>query len=104
MSAMREPLIALEVWRYECLSCLHEWQESYEVWYVPDGHGGDAVGYRHDGQCSTSPWTELMCPVCHGCAVQTFPSRTTVVRRPLPRPQRVDDLDLLFRLRRLHAY
>jgi hypothetical protein len=103
MSAMREPLIALEVWRYECRSCLHEWQESFEVWYVPDGHGGDAVGYRHDGQSSTSPWTELMCPACHCCMVQTFPA-TMVKRRPVPRPPRPDDLEMIFRLRRLHAY
>lgn len=100
---MREPVVSREVWRYECLSCLYEWQESYEVWHVADGHGGDAVGYHHDGQSSTSPWTELMCPTCHGCSVKTFPA-TTIVRRPVPQARRVDDLDMLFRLRRLHAY
>jgi hypothetical protein len=103
MNAMREPVIALEIWRYECLCCLHEWEETFEVWYVANGHGGDAVGYRHDGQFSTSPWTELMCPVCHGCSVKTFPA-ATVVRHPVSPPRRADHLDMLLRLRRLHAY
>lgn len=100
---MREPIIALEVWRYECLCCLHEWEETFEVWHVADGHGGEAVGYRHDGQFSTSPWTELMCPACHGCSVKTFPA-ATVTRRPVLPPRRTDHLDMLLRLRRVHAY
>jgi hypothetical protein len=101
---VREPLISREVWHYECVSCLHEWREIFEIWHVPDGHGGEAVLYRHDGLSSTSPWTELMCPSCHGCSVRTFPG-STVVRRAAPPPRRsADVLDILLRLRRLHAY
>ncbi|MBC6469716.1 hypothetical protein [Actinomadura alba] len=108
---MREPVIAIEVWRYECLCCLHEWEETFEVWHVADGHGGDAVGYRHDGQSSTSPWTGLMCPACHACSIKTFPAASakrfpaaSVTRQPAPPSQRADNLALLRLLRRLHAY
>jgi hypothetical protein len=99
---MHESMISRETWKYECLACLHEWQEDYEVGRSSDGHGGAVVVYRHLGHRCTSPWTEPVCPSCGGYDVKPLPTGWRVVA-PIPR-RRDTELEMIFRLRRLHAY
>jgi hypothetical protein len=82
---MHESMILRETWKYECLGCLHEWQEEFEVRRSLDGHGGETVAYGRMGQPCISPWAELCCPSCGGYNVKTFPVGWTV---PLARPHR----------------
>ncbi|MCW2944483.1 MAG: hypothetical protein JWR24_1200 [Actinoallomurus sp.] len=99
---MHESMVTRETWTYECLSCLHEWQEDYGVARFSDGHGGEVIVYSRMGHRCTSPWAELFCPACGGYDVKILPAGWTQVP-PLPR-QRYAELEMLFHLRRLHAY
>jgi hypothetical protein len=99
---MHESMISRETWKYECLGCLHEWQEDFEVGRSSDGHGGEVVVYRHFGQRCTSPWAEPVCPSCGGYDVKLLPTGWRVVA-PIRR-RRHTELEMIFRLRRLHAY
>jgi hypothetical protein len=99
---MHESMISREMWKYECLGCLHEWQEEFEVGRSSDGHGGDVVVYSRMGQRCISPWAELFCPRCGGYDVKTLPTGWVEVAA-LPR-QHYSELEMIFRLRRLHAY
>src|SRR5690349_20521311 len=99
---MHESMVSHETWTYECLTCLHEWQEEFEVGRCADGHGGDAVTYRRMGHRCVCPWAELFCPSCGGYDVKILPAGWVRVA-PLPR-QRRGELEMIFHLRRLHAY
>jgi hypothetical protein len=99
---MHESMISHETWKYECLGCLHEWQKEFEVGRSSDGHGGEAVVYHHLSQRCTCPWAEPVCPSCGGYDVKILPTGWNVVA-PIPR-QRHTELEMIFRLRRLHAY
>ena len=99
---MHESMVSLEMWTYECLSCLHEWQVEFEVGRCQDGHGGEVIVHRREGQRCTSPWAELYCPSCGSYEVKILPTGW-VQLAPLPR-QRHAELEMLFHLRRLHAY
>ena len=99
---MHESMISHETWNYECLGCLHEWQEEFEVGRSEDGHGGETVVYSQLGQRCISPWSELFCPSCGGYDVKILPTGWTA-RASIPR-QRYSELEMIFRLRRLHAY
>ena len=99
---MHESMISRETWKYECLGCLYEWEEEFEVGRSSDGHGGDVVVYSRMGQRCISPWAELCCPRCGGYDVKTLPTGWAEVA-VLPR-QRQSELEMIFRLRRLHAY
>lgn len=99
---MYESMVSLETWSYGCSSCLHEWQVVFEVGRCPDGHGGEVIVHSRSGQRCTSPWAELYCPSCGGWEVKILPTGWTHVAR-LPR-QRHAELEMLFHLRRLHAY
>jgi hypothetical protein len=54
------------------------------------------------GQRCISPWAELFCPACGGYDVKILPTGWTTPS-PIPR-QRYAELEMIFRLRRLHAY
>lgn len=75
---MHEPTIIQQVWTYRCASCQHVWGVRFEEWHVGDGHGGDVVHYRRNGQRCVSPWTEMSCVDCGGYAVTPLPSPRTV--------------------------
>ena len=81
---MHDSMISREMWTYDCLGCLYEWQEEFEVRRSPDGHGGEAVVYGRGGHRCVSPWAELCCPACGGYNVKTFPVGWTA---PLTRPR-----------------
>lgn len=100
---MRESSTSPETWTYECLGCLHEWQEEYEVRRAPDGHGGEAVVYSRRGLRCLSPWAEPCCPSCGGYNVKVMPAGWTAPpagprhtgsarrRRTTPGPRRSPD-------------
>jgi hypothetical protein len=70
---MRERQIVTETWPFQCLSCGQTWEAVYEAWHVDDGHGGDAVTWRHEGVASMPPWIEPACPACSGLCVKALP-------------------------------
>jgi hypothetical protein len=70
---MRERHIVTEAWPFQCLSCGRAWEAVYEACHGDDGHGGDAVTWRHGGVASMPPWIEPSCPVCHSLRVKTLP-------------------------------
>ncbi|WP_157429884.1 hypothetical protein [Actinomadura oligospora] len=92
-----------EVWVYECQNCGRTWDEEFEVRHVADGHGGEAVAYEHDGHSCTTPWTEHLCPDCQRARVRAWPAPWRR-HHAVPPTRKGDDLELVFRLRRLHAY
>lgn len=71
---MHESMISRETWKYECLGCLHEWQQEYEVRRSLDGHGGETVVYSRTGLRCVSPWAEPCCPSCDGYNVKILPT------------------------------
>lgn len=83
---MHESMISSETWTYECLGCLHEWREEYEVRRSPDGHGGEAVVYSRSGLRCVSPWAEPCCPGCGGYNVKILPTGWTAPPTP-PAPR-----------------
>jgi hypothetical protein len=99
---MHESMISREMWTYECLACEHEWSEDFEVCCCADAHGGEVVYYRRKGHRCTSPWTEPFCPSCGSYDVKILPPGRP--RSQAVPPQRHAELEMLFRLRRLHAY
>lgn len=99
---MRDSMVSTETWNYECSTCLHQWNDEYEVWQGSDGHGGAVVGYLRNGHRCTSPWSELVCPACGGYEAKILPTHRD--RRPTVPRQRGTELEMLFRLRRLHCY
>jgi hypothetical protein len=99
---MHESMISPETWTYECLACLHEWHEEFEVGHCADGHGGEVVYYRRNGHRCTSPWAELFCPSCGSYDVKILPPGRP--RSQAVPPQRHGELEMIFKLRRLHAY
>ena len=104
MSSMRESVTAQESWVYHCGHCLHVWHEDFEAHHTDDGHGGDAVSYYRQGERCLSPSCDRVCPNCGACSCRGRPAAATrpePVPPPLVRPY---DLELIFRMRKLHAY
>jgi hypothetical protein len=81
---MHESMVSRETWTYECLGCLHEWQEEYEVRRTLDGHGGEAIVYSRMGLRCVSPWAEPCCTSCGGYNVKILPTGWTA---PPARPR-----------------
>ncbi|WP_433333563.1 hypothetical protein [Spirillospora sp. CA-294931] len=100
---MRDAWSSHEVWVYECLNCFATWQEEFDARHVADGHGGEAVVYEHDGHRCITPWCDHLCNVCGGQNVKVF-SAPKAKRAVPPQAKRPDDLELVFKLRRLNAW
>lgn len=101
---MHEPTIVQEIWTYRCATCLHVWDVRYEAWHAGDGHGGDVVHYRRNGQRCVSPWSDVACANCGSYAVTPLPSpRSVRPAPPAPEASRPPQPSLS-RLARFHAY
>ncbi|XVQ12499.1 hypothetical protein ACQP1W_08050 [Spirillospora sp. CA-255316] len=100
---MREAWSSHEIWVYECLHCTMTWEEEFDVRHSADGHGGEVELFEQDGQRCITPWIDHVCPHCGGQNVKALPApwgrQVTGVQAAT-----ADDLELVFRLRRLHAY
>ncbi|MEW2355915.1 hypothetical protein [Spirillospora sp. NPDC029432] len=100
---VHEPWSSHETWVYECQNCETTWDEEYEVRHCADGHGGDAVVFERYGQRSLTPWSDHACPGCASENVRAYLAPWGR-RTPMVPVQRRDDLEIVFKLRRLHAY
>lgn len=93
-----------ESWVYHCGHCQHVWREDFEVHHTDDGHGGDAASYYRGGERSIAPTADRVCGNCGCYSINARPS-PRLRREPLmPPPVKPYDLELIFRMRRLHAY
>jgi hypothetical protein len=103
MVAMYETWSSHETWVYECLCCFEIWEEEFDIRHSADGRGGEVVVFEHHGHRCPTPWVDHACPYCGSVnvkAVQAPWGRG----EPAVRTRTRDDLELVFRLRRLHAY
>ncbi|MBW8481650.1 hypothetical protein [Actinomadura parmotrematis] len=101
---MRDAWSSHEVWVYECLCCAASWDEEFEVRHTADGHGGEGVVYEHAGHRCTVPWCDdHTCAACGSQNVKAF-SAPWRRRATAPEARRDSGLEMLFRLRRLHAW
>ncbi|WP_153531867.1 hypothetical protein [Actinomadura macrotermitis] len=100
---MRDAWSSHEVWVYECLHCDTTWDEEFDVRHASDGHGGEGVVYEHEGHRCMAPWCDHTCPTCGGQNVKSYaaPWRKRVSAQ---RAAADSGLDVVFRLRRLHAW
>ncbi|MFI6390288.1 hypothetical protein ACIBHY_08985 [Nonomuraea sp. NPDC050547] len=71
---MRETDVFSEIWTFFCQRCSHVWQDEYEARHLDDGHGGDAVAWRHHGVHSMPPWAHATCVSCDGVMVTVLPA------------------------------
>ncbi|WP_067483498.1 hypothetical protein [Actinomadura hibisca] len=101
--AVRDAWSSHEIWIYECGCCGTSWDEEFDVRHTADGHGGEAVVYEHDGCRCMTPWLDHPCRECSSGNVKAFaaPWRR---RAAVPPVAKEDALELVFRLRRLHAW
>jgi hypothetical protein len=102
--AVPESLTFHESWLYNCAHCMTVWQEDYEVRCNDDGHGHESVIYFRDGQRCVTPWVDHSCPTCKSCAVKSRPAPWSTKPVEVPSQRQTSHLDLVFHLRRLHAY
>ncbi|WP_157610109.1 hypothetical protein [Spirillospora albida] len=92
-----------EAWVYECVHCEHIWNEQFEVRHSDDGHSHDGVAYERHGQRCMTPWSDHVCPRCGAQNVKAVAG--AFGRHPIvPEARRGNELELVFRLRRLHAW
>jgi hypothetical protein len=63
-----------ETWPFECLHCLHVWEEEYVVRRLNDGHGNDVAVWLRSGLPVQPPWSGATCPDCGCDSVTTFPA------------------------------
>jgi hypothetical protein len=99
---MRDAWASHESWVYECLACATVWEEEFDINHTDDGHGGEAVVYERDGQRCTSPWTDHVCPSCRSQNVKVFASQWRHEQES--EAGQPSHLELVFKLRKLHAY
>ncbi|GAA5081428.1 hypothetical protein HNP84_002739 [Thermocatellispora tengchongensis] len=71
---MQEGFSARETWPFECLHCLHVWQEEYLVRRQSDGHGNETVVWLRSEVPVQPPWAEAVCPECGDIRVKSFPA------------------------------
>jgi Zn finger protein HypA/HybF involved in hydrogenase expression len=62
---MSEINLTAEQLAFDCQHCGHRWVTSYEKQYGKF-NGSEAVTWYHNGQPTTSPWIDPMCPICGG--------------------------------------
>ncbi len=76
---MNDPHIIPQTWPFTCLTCQHAWEDRYEAWHADDGHGRQAVTWRHEGAASMPPWIDPLCPACSSPRVKALPPGTRPV-------------------------
>ncbi|MET8335767.1 hypothetical protein ABZV14_10720 [Streptosporangium canum] len=76
---MREIHTVTEAWDFQCLRCLHVWEDVYEACHADDGR---PVVWRRQGIVTTAPWADQTCPGCSAPQVKPLPARG---RRDIPR-------------------
>ncbi|GAB2955252.1 hypothetical protein ACFMQL_01290 [Nonomuraea fastidiosa] len=70
---MREEFESRVSWPFECLRCLHVWEEPYVVRHLADGHGGTVEVWSKHGLPVQPPWSGPCCPACGSSRLTSFP-------------------------------
>ncbi|MEV4179764.1 hypothetical protein, partial [Nonomuraea sp. NPDC049709] len=63
-----------EMWPYECLRCLHVWEEEFVVRHLSDAYGNGVDIWLSSGVPVPPPWSGTGCPDCGAYDVTWFPS------------------------------
>ncbi|MCF6475058.1 hypothetical protein FAF44_42815 [Nonomuraea sp. MG754425] len=77
-----------ETWPFECLRCLHVWEEEFVVRHLSDAYGNEGDIWLSSGVPVQPPWSDACCPACGANRVTWFPSGYPT-RGPEPEPERV---------------
>ncbi|MEV4472448.1 hypothetical protein ACFFR3_20705 [Nonomuraea salmonea] len=70
---MRDEFESRESWPFECLRCLHVWEEDYVVRHLSDGHGHTVQVWLRHGVPVQPPWSGPCCPACGSSSLTSFP-------------------------------
>ncbi|MEV0627039.1 hypothetical protein [Nonomuraea wenchangensis] len=83
-------------WPFECLRCLHVWEEDYLLRTVIDARGNETQIWLSSGVAVQPPWSGPSCPGCGAYRVTSFPSgylsrhpELVAAQEPDPGPVRV---------------
>ncbi|NRQ37739.1 hypothetical protein HII36_38810 [Nonomuraea sp. NN258] len=71
---MHDAFESRESWPFECLRCLHVWEEDYVVRHLTDDHGNDVDVWSRSGAIVQPPWSGTCCPACGAFHTTSFPS------------------------------
>ncbi|MER7501590.1 hypothetical protein AB0L05_21555 [Nonomuraea pusilla] len=71
---MRDGYETREFWPFECLRCLHVWEEMYVVRRLADDHGNEVEVWLSSGVPVQPPWVGASCPGCGDYRVTSFPT------------------------------
>ncbi|MEV0613089.1 hypothetical protein AB0I81_07160 [Nonomuraea sp. NPDC050404] len=63
-----------ETWPFECLRCLHVWEEDFVVRHLCDAYGNGGDIWLSSGIPVPPPWSGTCCPGCGRYDVTWFPS------------------------------
>lgn len=77
-----------ETWPFQCLRCLHVWEEDFVVRHLSDAYGNGVEIWLSSGVRVPPPWSGISCPGCGAYHVTWFPPGY-LTRHPelLPRPE-----------------
>ncbi|TYB68902.1 hypothetical protein FXF51_10450 [Nonomuraea sp. PA05] len=76
-----------ETWPFECLRCLHVWEEEFVVRHLCDAYGNGGDIWLSSGVPVQPPWSDACCPACGAYRVTCFPPGCPAARRPEPEPE-----------------
>ncbi|KAB8192359.1 hypothetical protein FH608_027220 [Nonomuraea phyllanthi] len=62
-----------ETWPFECLRCLHVWEEHFVVRHLTDVHGNEVEIWLSSGVAVPPPWSGACCPHCGAYHATSFP-------------------------------
>ncbi|MEU0571409.1 hypothetical protein ABZ297_39265 [Nonomuraea sp. NPDC005983] len=71
---MRDGFETRKTWPFECLRCLHVWEEEYVVRHLMDDYGNEVEIWLQSGVPVQPPWSGASCPGCGAYHVTSFPS------------------------------
>ncbi|NJP89175.1 hypothetical protein HCN51_06895 [Nonomuraea sp. FMUSA5-5] len=71
---MPEDFETRQTWPFECLRCLHVWEEDFVVRHLSDAYGNGGDIWLSSGVPVPPPWSDACCPACGGYRVTWFPS------------------------------
>ncbi|MCK2217354.1 hypothetical protein MF672_026715 [Actinomadura sp. ATCC 31491] len=79
-------------WPYECLRCLHVWEEDFLLRSLTDVHGNETQIWLRSGVSVQPPWSGSCCPGCGAYDVTSFPSgylsrHPELIAAPDPEPE-----------------
>jgi hypothetical protein len=71
---VRDGFNTRETWPFECLSCLHVWEEEYVVQHLMDDYGNELTIWKRGGVIVQPPGPDACCPGCGAYHVTSFPA------------------------------